>query len=190
MLQWLSKQWDDIKGNAKFAVVLVVLGLMETAAIALTHGLLLWQQITLGMMFLLIFAWAVFMTAYTAAFVPPRSGLQNLDETRANNLEKCGKLRLASVEARRLREQLQMLGDRSQAEEVNIQSPYVESLFPPSGAYKAFYKDWADWQRSMERYRTLVKSMTEDEPQSRRFKVTHYPIYGCRSSNGGKRFYS
>jgi hypothetical protein len=86
---------------------------------------------------------------------------------RANDLETCGKLRLASFEARRLREQLQMLGDRSKAEGVNIQSPYADSLFPPSGEYKQFYKDWADWQRSIDRYRTLLQSMTDKEPQSR-----------------------
>ena len=72
MPQWLLEQWNDIKGNFKWFVVVLILSFMTAAAIALTHGLLLWQQITLAIIFVLMFAWALFMTAdrYYSARLP------------------------------------------------------------------------------------------------------------------------
>jgi hypothetical protein len=43
-MKWLAEQWNDIKGNAKWYVVLLILGVMTTGAIALTHGLAFWRQ--------------------------------------------------------------------------------------------------------------------------------------------------
>lgn len=63
MLQWLAEQWNDIKGNAKWAIVLLILSAMTLAATMLTDGLVLWKQLTLLAIFILMFAWAVFMTA-------------------------------------------------------------------------------------------------------------------------------
>jgi hypothetical protein len=73
VLQWLLGQWNDIKGNAKWAVVLVGLSAMVAAAIALTHGLALWQQLILAVLFIVIFGWAVFMSA---AYSLARGNLQ------------------------------------------------------------------------------------------------------------------
>ena len=66
MTPWLRQQWADIRGNVKYAVVLLVGGLVVTGVVALTHGLLLWQQVILAACFVLLFGWALFAT--TAAW--------------------------------------------------------------------------------------------------------------------------
>jgi hypothetical protein len=71
--QWLLQQWNDIRGHAKWAVVLVILGAIVTAAIALTHGLALWQQLTLAVLFIVMFGWAVLMTAAARLNLKPSS---------------------------------------------------------------------------------------------------------------------
>jgi hypothetical protein len=60
--QWLQKQWRDISGNFKFWLVTLITGGIVTLAIALTHGLQLWQQITLAILFLVLFAIAIVAT--------------------------------------------------------------------------------------------------------------------------------
>jgi hypothetical protein len=45
MQDWLLRQWQDIRGNFKFWLLgVIALGAM-TAALAITRGLLLWQQV-------------------------------------------------------------------------------------------------------------------------------------------------
>ncbi len=59
---WVAKQWQDISGNVKFAVLLVLgTGAMSWAT-ALIHGLETWQQVILVTLFALIFGWALFAT--------------------------------------------------------------------------------------------------------------------------------
>jgi hypothetical protein len=58
----LLDQWHDISGNAKFAIVTLIGGGIVTAAIAITHGLQLWQQIVLASIFGVLFAIAVVAT--------------------------------------------------------------------------------------------------------------------------------
>jgi hypothetical protein len=62
MASWLRRQWDDIKGNVKYAIVLACGTAIVTSAVALTHGLQLWQQAALAACFLLLFGWAVIAT--------------------------------------------------------------------------------------------------------------------------------
>src|SRR4051794_17804350 len=63
MQDWLLRQWQDIRGNFKFWLLgVIALGAM-TAALAITRGLLLWQQVLVDGTFLLLFAWAVVATA-------------------------------------------------------------------------------------------------------------------------------
>jgi hypothetical protein len=56
---WLARQWWDIRGHAKWAIIVAIGSAVVTAAIALTHGLALWQQMTLAALFVLLFGWAV-----------------------------------------------------------------------------------------------------------------------------------
>jgi hypothetical protein len=62
MTPWLRRQWNDIRGNVKYAAVLLISGLVVTGVVALTHGLSLWQQAVLAACFLLLFGWALFAT--------------------------------------------------------------------------------------------------------------------------------
>jgi len=62
MRTWLSKQWDEIKGNAKFWAVMIILGAANTVAGVVTRGLLWWQQALLGLCFSGMFAWASIAT--------------------------------------------------------------------------------------------------------------------------------
>jgi hypothetical protein len=61
-MKWLFDQWNDIKGNAKWTAVLLLLTALTTAAVTITRGLATWQQITLALCFLATIAWAVFAT--------------------------------------------------------------------------------------------------------------------------------
>jgi hypothetical protein len=62
MALWLHQQWNDIKGNVKYAIILVFGTAVLTGVVALTHGLLLWQQVVLAGCFALLFGWALFAT--------------------------------------------------------------------------------------------------------------------------------
>jgi hypothetical protein len=62
-MRWLLEQWNDIKGNAKWALTVFVMGLMASLAIILTRGPALWQMAVLAVVFVLLLAWGAFMTA-------------------------------------------------------------------------------------------------------------------------------
>ena len=62
MAVWLRQQWNDIKGNVKYAIVLAIGAVVVAGVVALTHGLLLWQQVALAGCFVLLFGWALFAT--------------------------------------------------------------------------------------------------------------------------------
>jgi hypothetical protein len=59
---WFERQYRDIKGNFKWALALLVKGGIVAAAVALTHGLLQWQQAALAGCFVLLFGWALAVT--------------------------------------------------------------------------------------------------------------------------------
>ncbi len=59
---WLARQWQDISGNVKFAVLLLLGTGIMGAATALTHGLKRWQQIVLVALFTLVLGWALVCT--------------------------------------------------------------------------------------------------------------------------------
>jgi hypothetical protein len=69
---WLKGQWNDIKGNAKWAVVTAVGTGFVILAVALTHGLHLWQQVSLSVCFIFLFGWAL-----AATFRRESRGLKN-----------------------------------------------------------------------------------------------------------------
>jgi len=50
---WLIKQWQDISGNVKFAILLLLGTGIMSAATALIHGLAGWQQVILVALFAL-----------------------------------------------------------------------------------------------------------------------------------------
>lgn len=83
MTLWLRQQWNDIKGNVKYAVVLVVGAAVVTGVVALTHGLLLWQQVVLAGCFVLLFGWALFATTMAWRRQIPASQVASV----ANTLE-------------------------------------------------------------------------------------------------------
>jgi len=59
---WVARQWQEISGNVKFAVLLLLgTGAMSWAT-ALIHGLETWQQVILVALFALVFGWALFAT--------------------------------------------------------------------------------------------------------------------------------
>lgn len=60
--QWIRKQWQDISGDVKFAGICLFGTACMAGALALTHGLALWQQIILGFLFVLLFGWGVVAT--------------------------------------------------------------------------------------------------------------------------------
>jgi hypothetical protein len=68
-MRWLLEQWSEIRGHAKWAVVGLIWLAVTAAAIALTHGLALWQQLALLALFIVMFGWCVFMSAAAGAFV-------------------------------------------------------------------------------------------------------------------------
>ena len=69
---WFKRQWNDVKGNVKYAVLLFVGGIFVTAAITLTHGLSIWQQGILALIFVLLFGWAVAATTARRSFAQQR----------------------------------------------------------------------------------------------------------------------
>ncbi len=62
MTVWLLRYWNDIKGNVKYAVALIIGTAIVTGVVALTHGLCLWQQVVLAGCFVLLFGWALMAT--------------------------------------------------------------------------------------------------------------------------------
>jgi hypothetical protein len=78
-MRWLLGQWLQIRGNFKFWVLCGIGSLLVTAAIAITHDLLLWQRIVLSLLFLVLFAWAVIATyvATRAKAAPLGEALQS-----------------------------------------------------------------------------------------------------------------
>ncbi|MGA2269867.1 MAG: hypothetical protein ABSH44_15465 [Bryobacteraceae bacterium] len=62
-MRWILRQWDDIKGNVKYGLLLFILGVIMAGVVAVTHGLALWQQVTLTAFFLVLVAWALLATA-------------------------------------------------------------------------------------------------------------------------------
>lgn len=82
MQKWLFRQWRDISGNVKFWLLGVTGLAIVSATVALTHGLYLWQQIVLSLLFVGLFAWAVIAT-YAAT--RPKEKL--LDVTTTENIQ-------------------------------------------------------------------------------------------------------
>lgn len=60
---WFTRQYREIEGHFKWALVLLVGDGIVTIVVTLTHGLLRWQQAALAACFVLLFGWAVAMTA-------------------------------------------------------------------------------------------------------------------------------
>jgi len=71
MRDWLSKQWQDIRGNFKFWILGILGWIVVNIAIALIHGLALWQQIVLGALFTFMLAWGLIATVQANR---PKSG--------------------------------------------------------------------------------------------------------------------
>jgi hypothetical protein len=71
MRNWLAKQWQDISGNFKFAVLLLLGTGVMSAVTALTNGLFLWQKVALVALFAVIFGWALIATVQANR---PKSG--------------------------------------------------------------------------------------------------------------------
>ncbi len=59
---WLVKQWQDVSGNVKFGVLLLLGTGIMSGATALTHGLATWQQVGLVGLFAVMFGWALIAT--------------------------------------------------------------------------------------------------------------------------------
>jgi hypothetical protein len=72
---WLARQWQDISGNVKFAVLLLLGTAIMSAATALIHGLATWQQVVLVALFTLIFGWALIATFHAH---PTKSGASDV----------------------------------------------------------------------------------------------------------------
>ena len=72
ILDWLLRQWDEIKGNVKFWILLTIVPFLVKAAIALTSGIPMSRRITLGVVFMIVFVWAILASfaAATRATVP------------------------------------------------------------------------------------------------------------------------
>ena len=66
-MEWLQRQWNDIKGNVKFWILSFVVVATMTGAVAITHGLALWQQVVIMLMFTVLLVWSVAATASLAA---------------------------------------------------------------------------------------------------------------------------
>jgi hypothetical protein len=93
MVPWLRQQWNDIKGHVKFAVLLFVGGSVVTLVVALTHGLVLWQQVVLAGCFVVLFGWALFETGAASRhhlLGPPPAELPKLQRLLLRQMEqKC-----------------------------------------------------------------------------------------------------
>lgn len=57
-MEWLRAQWNDIKGNVKYGLLLSVLFIVGV----ITRGLTWWQQSILAFVFVCIVTWAVLQT--------------------------------------------------------------------------------------------------------------------------------
>jgi len=66
---WLKRQWDEIKGNAKFYGAMLMLSGIWAAITLVIRGLLWWQQAIVGICFAAVFAWASIAT-----WILPRRG--------------------------------------------------------------------------------------------------------------------
>jgi hypothetical protein len=58
-ITWLRAQWNDIKGNVKYGILILLLSAAWTSILALTQGLHLWQQLGLTVIFVVVFVWAI-----------------------------------------------------------------------------------------------------------------------------------
>jgi hypothetical protein len=58
VLAWFVRQWNDIKGNVKYAVLLGILYVLGV----LLHGLAWWQQSVLALIFVLVVCWGIAQT--------------------------------------------------------------------------------------------------------------------------------
>jgi hypothetical protein len=61
-MEWLKRQWDDIKGNVKFYILGVVLTGLPILANEITRGLFLWQRVAIAGCVVLAVTVAVFST--------------------------------------------------------------------------------------------------------------------------------
>lgn len=152
--------WDDVRGNVIWDAV------KEGAKLMLPFltGLGIREWLSVNSM-LLAWCGAILVTA-TIAFwdnMPKSKWRKKAHPTipvvpssyQIDSLLTAGKSQILSAEARRLRDQLQSLGDRAGREGVDLLRPHSDSIFPDSGQYKYFYKEIADWQRSHDRYVAL-----------------------------------
>ena len=62
MGDWIKTQWDDIKGNVKYALLLIVLGAIVTGAAALVRGLPAWKEAILVFLFAVLAFWGAVAT--------------------------------------------------------------------------------------------------------------------------------
>lgn len=62
MSEWIKRQWNDIKGNVKYALLVVVLGASVTGAAVLVRGLPWWKDAILTFLFVLLSLWAAVAT--------------------------------------------------------------------------------------------------------------------------------
>jgi hypothetical protein len=62
MRDFLLRQWNDIRGNVKYGLLLTALTLMLIGFTTLTHGLMWWQQACLVAIFSVVFVWAIAAT--------------------------------------------------------------------------------------------------------------------------------
>jgi hypothetical protein len=97
-VDWLCQQWNDIKGNVKYAAVLGVGWAVVTGVVGLTHGLLLWQQVVLAGCFVFLFGWALIATMATRRLQPapeiasvPYNVLSRAATTLLSNTEEPGR---------------------------------------------------------------------------------------------------
>ena len=75
---WLQRQWSDIRGNAKFAI-LTIAGSLLLSATALLNGIALWKKAVLIGLFLLIFIWAVAATIVAMRTAPIQPSFEVID---------------------------------------------------------------------------------------------------------------
>ena len=62
MSEWVKRQWDDIKGNVKYALLVIVLGAVVTGLAVLVRGLPWWKDAILVFLFVLVAFWAAVAT--------------------------------------------------------------------------------------------------------------------------------
>jgi len=64
-MAWLAEQWQDIKGNVKYAIIVVVITGLVTGFGIVTHGLNWWQQAIILCILAVVVAWATVATVLT-----------------------------------------------------------------------------------------------------------------------------